>query len=93
LISCNLSCGGGADTILEKFDVTKACLLGIFSRFQRGNGEKLVLRLMHQGKMKGQAFVTLLGIYVFHLHKRKTKFIIQVQVVSHIWPFVLMGVL
>jgi hypothetical protein len=74
-------------------DVTKACLLGIFFRFQRGNQEKFVLPLMHQGRMKGQAFVTFLGIYVFHLHKKKMIFRIQVQVVYQIWPFVPMGVL
>jgi hypothetical protein len=48
---------------------------------------------MHQGQMKGQAFVTLFGIYVFHLHKGKMIFKVQVQVVYQIWPFVPMGVL
>jgi hypothetical protein len=58
-------------------DVFEACLLGIFFRFQRGSGENLILRLMHQGRMKGQTFVTLLGIYVFHRHKRKIIFKVQ----------------
>jgi hypothetical protein len=33
------------------------------------------------------------GIYALHLHKRKTKGRVQVQVVTQIWPFVPVSVL